>query len=163
MLSAGAAIKDQGLAGTQNMYINPLFPPLCVRAREGVCEQNSSELLPLLEWTGFVGASRVVSFITYSSSPSLLFSSSPPRFALLSDTSIPYHYHTHTWVVTLVLCLERSIHIFCILTWLDTRPNVIHYGFCTWVRNVSYSTVFGLFSFLHYYFIILLYNSRYFF
>ena len=28
MLSAGAAIKDQGLAGTQNMYINPLFPPL---------------------------------------------------------------------------------------------------------------------------------------
>ena len=31
MLSAGAATVNEVLARTQNMYINPLFPPLCFR------------------------------------------------------------------------------------------------------------------------------------
>ena len=51
MLSAGAATVNEVLESTQNMYINPLFPPrrerVCVQ--RAVCEQNSSELLPLLE------------------------------------------------------------------------------------------------------------------
>ena len=49
MLSAGAVIKDQGLAGTQNMYINPLFPPRCLgeECRARVCAEFESS--PTLE------------------------------------------------------------------------------------------------------------------
>ena len=46
MLSARAAIEDQGLASTQNMYINPLFPPL-VLGSERVCAEFESS--PTLE------------------------------------------------------------------------------------------------------------------
>ena len=46
MLSAGAAIKGQGLASTQNMYIDPLFPPRCLRLERAseLCVKNSRVL-----------------------------------------------------------------------------------------------------------------------
>ena len=53
MLSAGAVIKDQGLAGTQNMYINPLFPPRCLGERERVVVCAEFESSPTLRVNWF--------------------------------------------------------------------------------------------------------------
>ena len=51
MLSAGAVIKDQGLAGTQNMYINPLFPPRCLGVSErAVCAEFESSPTLRVNW-----------------------------------------------------------------------------------------------------------------
>ena len=49
MLSAGAATVKGVLAGTQNMYINPLFPPLVLESFLLLCCENLSELRPPLE------------------------------------------------------------------------------------------------------------------